>query len=176
MRRWSWIPFVVLPWAGPALAGDPHVIQMPPVAHDPAQPTPPAQTGVPSIFTRADEAVAWRKNGGTFELEATVNGEALPMIFDTGASAVTLRPEDAARAGIRLSSLNYSITVRTANGASAVAPVTLRSLQVGSIVEYNVLALVARPGALPSNLLGQTFLSRLRDYQVESNRVVFHAR
>jgi aspartyl protease family protein len=52
----------------------------------------------------------------------------------------------------------------------------IRTLQVGSIIENNVLAIVARPHALSTNLLGQTFLSRLSNYTVEQDRVVFHGR
>jgi predicted aspartyl protease len=34
---------------------------------------------------------------------------------------------------------------------------------------------VARPGTLRENLLGQSFLSKLRSYGVENNRVVLKA-
>lgn len=179
MRRWAWALVALLAGAGSARTGaawaDPHVIQMPP---PPGQRAPAggATAGILGIFTRSDDAVARRKRGGTFEVDAAVNGESLPMIVDTGASAVSLRPEDAERAGIRLDDLRYSIVVHTANGSTAVAPVVLRTLQIGRIVEHDVPAVVAKPGALTANLLGQTFLGRLRDYQVESDRVIFHAR
>jgi clan AA aspartic protease (TIGR02281 family) len=149
---------------------DPHVIRMPPPG-----PTAVPQNG-PQIVEEAGDAVAWRGRGGTFEVRASINGETVPMTFDTGASAVSLRAEDAERIGIDVSALHYSVTTHTANGTTSVAPVIIRSLQIGSIVETNVAAVVARPHALSTNLLGQTFLSRLSNYTVEQDRVVFHRR
>jgi aspartyl protease family protein len=43
--------------------------------------------------------------------------------------------------------------------------VRLRNLTLGSISLDNVEALVARPGSLKENLLGMSFLSRLRSYE-----------
>jgi predicted aspartyl protease len=40
---------------------------------------------------------------------------------------------------------------------------------------HNVPAVVAQPGALHDNLLGQTFLMRLRDFKMEGDRVILHA-
>lgn len=177
MRRWGLGFVALLAGAGPVLAwADPHVIQMPPPSGGVVSEAGRGAGGILGIFTRSDDAVAFRKSGGTFEIDAAVNGESVPMIVDTGASAVSLRPEDAERAGIRVEDLRYSIVVHTANGSTAVAPVMLRTLQIGRIVEHDVPAVVAKRGALTANLLGQTFLGRLRDYRVESDRVIFHAR
>lgn len=150
---------------------DPHVIRMPPPS-----PTAAAPRSGLEVTGESGDAVAWRGKSGTFELRASINGQTLPMIFDTGASAVSLRAEDAEQAGIDVSALHYSLITHTANGTAAVAPVIIQTLQVGSIIENNVPAIVARPHALSSNLLGQTFLSRLSNYTVEQNRVVFHQR
>jgi aspartyl protease family protein len=38
---------------------------------------------------------------------------------------------------------------------------------------HDIPALIARPGTLQDNLLGQSFLERLREYKVESNHVIF---
>jgi aspartyl protease family protein len=103
-----------------------------------------------------------------------VNHQPISMLFDTGASWVTLRAEDAARLGIDLGALRFSIQSRTANGVAAMAPVTIDTMSVGQITVRNVPAVVARPGTLEENLLGQSFLARLRDYSVASDRVIFH--
>ncbi len=165
---------VPLFFAGLAVMGqgiyDPHVIRMPSAA-------PGAASGRgPAIVEDDPGAVAWRGRSGTFELRASINGETLPMIVDTGASIVSLRAEDAERAGIDVSRLHYTMRTQTANGTTAVAPVIIQTLQIGSIIENNVPAVVARPNALSTNLLGQSFLSRLRDYTIEKDRVVFRAR
>ena len=94
------------------------------------------------------------------------------MVFDTGASLVALREEDASRAGIDLDTLNYSVRVKTANGTAFVAPIVIATLNVGSITRTNVRALVAKRGALTVNLLGQSFLKTMAGYAMDGDRLV----
>jgi aspartyl protease family protein len=96
------------------------------------------------------------------------NGIALTMLVDTGASTVVLKPADAQRLGIDVDRLRYSVPVQTANGTTFAASVRLRNLTIGKISLENVDALVARQGALKDNLLGMSFLSRLRSYEFTS--------
>jgi clan AA aspartic protease (TIGR02281 family) len=142
----------------------------------PAAPSPGSTaSALPRVVTpTGGEATAWRRQNGSFALEATVNNQPTSMLFDTGASLVTLRAEDAARLGVAVSALTYSIQSRTANGVAWMAPVTIATMSVGSITVHDIPALVAKPGTLQENLLGQSFLERLREYKVESNRVIFH--
>ena len=67
--------------------------------------------------------------------------------------------------GIDVEALRYSVPVQTANGTSYAASVRLRSRTVGHIALTDIEALVAKPGALKENLLGMSFLSRLRSYE-----------
>jgi aspartyl protease family protein len=101
-------------------------------------------------------------NGGHFEVEARVDGRRVHFIVDTGASTVVLRESDAARIGVRPSSRDYSIKINTANGVGRAALVQLRTVEVGNIVVRDLPALVTRDDALGVNLLGMTFLSRVR--------------
>jgi aspartyl protease family protein len=55
--------------------------------------------------------------------------------------------------------------VHTANGTTYAAPVRLRSIAIGPLVLENVEALVAKPGTVNENLLGMSFLTRLRSYE-----------
>lgn len=121
------------------------------------------------------EAEAWRTRSGSFYFPAMINYQSTPMLFDTGASWVTLRAEDAPRFGLAADSLRYTVPARTANGTSLLARVTLDSITVGSITMHDIPAVVAQPGVLHDNLLGQTFLTRLRDFKMEGDRVVLHA-
>ena len=86
-------------------------------------------------------------------------------MVDTGASSVVLKPADAERAGVDLDKLSYTVAVDTANGMTYAAAVRLRTLAVGPLVVRNVDALVARPGSVKENLLGMSFLRRLRSYE-----------
>jgi clan AA aspartic protease (TIGR02281 family) len=134
----------------------------------------PLPAALPRVWTPSAEAAAMRRPDGFFSVAAVVNNQPMSMLFDTGASWVTLRAEDAARLGIDVGALRFSIQSRTANGTAAMAPVTIDTMSIGPIVLRNVPAVVAKPGTLQENLLGQSFLARLRDYSVESDRVIFH--
>ena len=119
-----------------------------------------------------NEAVAARGRDGSFAFDAIINGAHVQMLFDTGASVVALRAEDAGRFGVSASNLNYSAKVKTANGTADVAPIIIDTLTIGNITERRVVGYVAREGMLPRNLLGQSFLARLSGYNVENNQLV----
>ncbi len=125
-----------------------------------------------SVPSSPGEAVAVRRSDGHYGFDARVNGASVRMMFDTGASSIVLRAEDAARVGLNPEKLDFRVSVSTANGRALAAPVTLQAVTVGNITLKSVRALVARPGALQENLLGQSFLSRLSGYSVERNRLV----
>lgn len=132
----------------------------------------PGRTSV----TDAGEVVVARRANGSFTLTGRVNDRETRFLFDTGASTVVLTAETAAAAGFRTDALTYSVPVATANGRTLAAPVTIDVLSVGPIVERRVQALVARPGVLPENLLGMTFLERLASYEVRGNRLILRPR
>lgn len=113
-----------------------------------------------------------RGRGSEFQIAADINGARIPMILDTGASTVVLTQEAARSAGLPTDTLNYGITVETANGRTQAAPVTLDRLAVGSIVERSVPALIAQPGRLRTNLLGMSFLNRLQGWDVRGDKLL----
>jgi aspartyl protease family protein len=106
-----------------------------------------------------------RRPDGHFVVRAQINGSAVPMLIDTGATTIVLRPADARQAGVDVDRLSYSVRVQTANGAALAAAVRLRQVAIGPIVIDGVDALVARPGVLKESLLGMNFLRRLRSYE-----------
>jgi clan AA aspartic protease (TIGR02281 family) len=126
----------------------------------------------PNVYTGPNEAVAERGPDGSFAFDAVVNGSHVTMMFDTGATTVAIRGEDAERLGINMARLRFSAKVKTANGIADVAPVTIDTLSIGSITQRHISGFVAKPGMLQENLLGQTFLTRLARYNVEDNRLV----
>jgi aspartyl protease family protein len=107
-----------------------------------------------------------------FELTARIAGRPVDFIVDTGATLVILRESDAAGMGIRPSRADYTATVSTANGQTKAAPATLDRVEVGGITVYDVRALVMPDAALWRNLLGMSFLSKLKRYEVANGRMV----
>jgi aspartyl protease family protein len=112
-----------------------------------------------------------RAQGGDFALAAHINGAKVPMVLDTGASAVVLTQDAAKAAGLPLEVLDYSVSVETANGRTRAAPITLDRLAVGGLTERAVPALVVQEGRLTSNLLGMSFLNRLESWEVRGNKL-----
>jgi len=106
-----------------------------------------------------------KRPDGHFLVRAEANGVTLPMLVDTGASTVVLRPEDGLRLGIEVDQLRYVVPVQTANGTTYAANVRLTTLSVGRIKMNNVEALVTKRGALRESLLGMSFLNRLNSYE-----------
>jgi aspartyl protease family protein len=106
---------------------------------------------------------------GHFQVNTLINGAEITTIFDTGASAVVLTEEDAAKAGIDIANLRYNVQVSTANGTGRAASVILNRVEIGGIVRNRIRAFVAENGALEQSLLGMTFLGTLSRYGVSSN-------
>jgi len=122
------------------------------------------------------EVVVTRRLGGQFVIAAKVNNAPASFLFDTGASTVVLRAQDAGKLGIDPAELNFNVSVTTANGSARAAETRIDQLAVGPIVMRNVRALVAQPGALSENLLGMSFLERLQSYSVERGRLILKAK
>ncbi len=112
-----------------------------------------------------------RGRSGDFQVAMQVNGARVPMVLDTGASAVVLTQDAAKAAGLPLEMLAYNVNVDTANGRARAASVTLDRIAVGSIVERGVPALIAQPGQLKTSLLGMSFLNRLHSWEVRGDRL-----
>ena len=100
-----------------------------------------------------------------------VDGRRMEFLVDTGATGVALRESDAAWLGIHPAERDYTVRSATANGIVRVAPVTLNRVEVGDIVLYNVAAVVFPDQSLGQNLLGMSFLSRVR-WQQDHGRLI----
>jgi aspartyl protease family protein len=132
--------------------------------------------GVPIAGRLAGEAkdavVIERGLDGHFAIRASVEDVPLTMLVDTGASFVTLTPSDARKIGIDTDTLSFSVPIRTANGEIRAAPITIKTLAVGSITRHEVSALVSPGDALDQSLLGLTFLNTLDGYAISGDRLV----
>ena len=103
-----------------------------------------------------------RGDDGHFRVDARIDGRRMELVVDTGASQIALRESDAARLGIHPTARDYRIKVATANGLTRAALVQLQMVEVGDIIVRDVPALVHPDEALSVNLLGMSFLSRVR--------------
>ena len=109
---------------------------------------------------------------GHFRVDARANGRQIDFLVDTGASMVILRETDASNIGVHPMPRDYTAVVSTANGRIKAAPTKLERIEIGDITVFDVPALVLPDEALSTNLLGVTFLSRLRRYEVADGRML----
>jgi aspartyl protease family protein len=109
---------------------------------------------------------------GHFQIEARVDGRSIDFVVNTGATLVIMRESSAAQIQIFPRSSDYTARVSTANGAIKAAPTKIDRIEVGDITVFDVPALILPDEALGQNLLGVSFLSRLRRYEYADGRMV----
>jgi aspartyl protease family protein len=117
-----------------------------------------------------------RARGGDFMAQAQVNGSAVNMLIDTGASSVVLTQEAAKAANLPLDLLKYDVAIETASGRTHAAAVVIDRIAVGGILERRVPALVSAPGELKTSLLGMSFLNRLQSFEITGGRLLMRAK
>jgi aspartyl protease family protein len=132
-----------------------------------------ANRAVPAAKTVGDAMVAVpRASNGHFQVEAVIGGHQVAFMVDTGASMVVLKAEDAERLGIRRSWNDRIVRMQTANGVVEAPRVRLAAIDVGPLTVQDVEAVVMPSGKLGQNLLGMSFLSRLRRFEFRSGELV----
>jgi aspartyl protease family protein len=109
---------------------------------------------------------------GHFETEGRIEGQRIGFMVDTGASMIALNEKSAARFGLRPARGDFNATVTTANGTIKAARTRLAMVDVGGLVVRDVDAMVLPDEALSENLLGLSFLSKLKRFEYANGRMV----
>jgi aspartyl protease family protein len=138
---------------------------------------PPARTTLASPApaqpnSYGSSVVIPRDARGHFVVDARVDGRRMAFMLDTGASYIALRARDAAGLGIHPAARDFTVEVKTANGSTRAAPVQLGMVEISGLNVRNVAALVSPDEALSENLLGLSFLSRLRRFEFSNGKMV----
>ena len=97
---------------------------------------------------------------GHYWAEANIDGKAVRVLVDTGASVVALTRADALRLGVDPEPEAFTGKVQTASGVVRAAPVQLKTISVAGARVDRVEALVVEQG-LAYSLLGMSYLGRL---------------
>jgi aspartyl protease family protein len=109
---------------------------------------------------------------GHFATEGRIDGQRIAFMVDTGASVIALNESSAARFGLRPVPNQYTVRVSTANGTIKAAPTRIAMVEVGGLVVRDVDAMVLPDEALSENLLGLSFLSKLRRFEYANGTMV----
>jgi aspartyl protease family protein len=113
-----------------------------------------------------------RDGRGHFLTEGRIDGQRIGFMVDTGASVIALNETSAARFGLRPSRGDYNATVTTANGTIRAARTRLAMVDIGGLVVRDVDAMVLPDAALSENLLGLSFLSKLKRFEYANGKMV----
>ena len=113
-----------------------------------------------------------RKAGGTFNVDCNVNGLALNMIFDTGASDVSISKVEAdfmlKNNYLSMSDIKGKQYYQTADGGiSEGTVITLKEVRIGDAVLHNVDASVVKSQKAPL-LLGESVLQKFGTFTVDN--------
>ncbi|QFU31278.1 MULTISPECIES: TIGR02281 family clan AA aspartic protease [Brevundimonas] len=101
---------------------------------------------------------------GHYWAQATIEGRAVRVLIDTGASVVALTRADARRLGVDPAPDAFTGRVQTASGLARAAPVELAAVSVAGARVERVQALVVEEG-LAYSLLGMSYLGRLSAFE-----------
>lgn len=116
------------------------------------------------VAARGSVAQVVKGADGHFWAEARIDGRAVRVMIDTGATVVALTLDDARRLGVTPNEADFTATVKTASGPVPAAPVLLKTVSVGGAEVRGVQALVLHDG-LPHSLLGMSYLGRLSAFE-----------
>ena len=142
---------------------------LPPPRANPAVVLPSPVAATPRQFAAPDAQIFPADAQGHVYIDALVNGAPVHFLVDTGATDVSLTMADAKAAGFTAAGLKFAVSTSTANGTAAAAPVTVHEINIGQMPIYDVQALVHQN--LSISLLGQSFLTRLRSYNMQDGQL-----
>lgn len=108
---------------------------------------------------------------GHFSASFRINGRSVKGLIDTGATYVAINRSTARHLGVSPSQSDFKHQVRTANGTTSAALVNLDRMEIGAISVDNIEAFVLEDKALSSTLIGMSFMSKLKSYRVNNNRM-----
>ena len=140
--------------------GDQAVVEIGGARHSLRVGDAPASVGGGGGGSGGSKVVLSAGSGGHFFTQGQINGRAVQLVVDTGATAVSLSTADAQRIGINYQS-GQPVQMSTANGVIPAWRVKLASVRIGDVVVYDLDAVVSS-GAMPYVLLGNSFLSRFQ--------------
>ncbi|MDQ6434628.1 TIGR02281 family clan AA aspartic protease [Mesorhizobium sp. LHD-90] len=109
---------------------------------------------------------------GHYVSDFKINGRRIEAMIDTGATAVAFNLSTARRLGLQVRASDMKHVVNTANGKARATVVTVDRVEIGRITVNDVEALVLEDQALNSTLVGMTFLTRLKGFQVDSGTLL----
>jgi aspartyl protease family protein len=138
-----------------------------------AKATPQQSASTQTVAQAGSRSISIPRHArGHFQTDGRIDGQRIEFMVDTGASVVALNEKSAARFGLRPSQSDYDATVSTANGTIKAARARIAMMDVGGLIVRDIEAMVLPDEALSENLLGLSFLSKLKRFEYANGRLV----
>lgn len=127
----------------------------------------------------SQKIIYMERDGGVYKISCTVNGARMKMIFDTGASSVSLSRSMAEylieNDYISKNDLLGTSKVRIADGSVVNAyRVNLKDVEIGGMHLYNVEATISTSQYAPL-LLGQSAIQKLGKISIDGNKLIINS-
>jgi aspartyl protease family protein len=106
---------------------------------------------------------------GHVVVPARIDGTAIKFLVDTGATLVSLSPEDASAVGLKPDALKFDKLVHTANGPAKAAFAELRRIRIEQLEIENIPVAVIEN--LKQSVLGMSFLHRLKSFEMRDGEL-----
>lgn len=133
---------------------------------------PAAKSETPDGWHDSRAMTLKRDSTGQFHVNASVNGESVRFLVDTGADLVALTVEEADTLGLAYGEMEP--IMQTAAGVGYGAHVVIDEIEVAGTVVRDVDAIVAQD--LSTNLLGQSVLGKLGEVELKGDKMVLRPR
>lgn len=125
-------------------------------------------TATPASVMNTDGAIQLeRKSDGHFYADVEINGAAVTMLVDTGASGIALSREDARKASIPTSIGMNEVVGRGADGSVHGEFITIDRIVLGEKSAEQMPAMILNAGE--QSLLGQSFLQKFASVEIRGD-------
>ena len=114
-----------------------------------------------------------RHGDGHFYAKVEINGTAIEMLVDTGASGVALSENDARRVGLATSIGMRDHVGEGAGGAVYGDVVEIERIRLGDVEVNDIQGVVLKGGNM--SLLGQSFLAKFGKVEISGDRMILRS-
>lgn len=135
-----------------------------------ATPSPAAMSGEAGSG-EAGEVRIPVSSDGHYWVEASVHGQTVRFLIDSGASITAVSEATASRLGLAADPMGRTLVVQTANGPVTARRSIMDDLSIGPIRATD-LPVIVSPAFGDVNVLGMNFLGKLSGWRVSNGRMV----
>ena len=128
------------------------------------------KSDAPAISSPAIEVTLERNSDRHFYADASVNGQEIHFLVDTGASEIALTEDDAKKVGLTVEPDKYQLVGEGASGMVRGQYVQLKNVELNGIRMTDAKAVIVQGASI--SLLGQPFLENVDEIVIRKGEMV----